>query len=403
MTDEKLLEGIRVLDLTSVVVGPATTLRLVDLGATVMKVETPEGDVMRSLGGPSHTGRFSGKFLHFNRGKRFIALDLKTPAGLEAMHRLLATCDVFVSNIRPEALARLGLDAEACRARQPRLIHCNITGFGPGGPYRGLPAYDTVIQGASGITGLTLKRDGAPNFVPLLIGDHTVAEITAGHICAALVRRERSGQGATLEIPMLETMAAYNLEEHLGPATFSPPLGNPGDTRVLDPHHRPVATKDGWITLTANTDRQAAAFLRTIGRHDLLDDPRFKTVAGRFRHAKDWYGLRVDALRGQESAYWLKALAEADVPAMPCYALEQVEHDPHLKAVGLLVDEEHPEEGPIRSIRPTALIDGRNYDLGPPAKPIGADTEAVLAEAGLSADEIAAAVEGRRGPEEARA
>src|SRR5262249_42753020 len=208
---ERLLAGIRVVDLTTVVVGPAATLRLSDYGAEIIKVEAPEGDLMRVIGGPSHSGELSGKFMHFNRSKRFACLNLKMPAARTIMHKLIAGCDVFISNIRPNALERLGLDAPACLARKPDLIHCLIAGFGPGGPYRGRPAYDTVLQGASGIAGLTQVRDGTPSYAPFLAVDHVVAEITAGAIAAALFKRSRTGQGTKLEIPMHETMAGFVL------------------------------------------------------------------------------------------------------------------------------------------------------------------------------------------------
>ncbi|MGZ5897450.1 MAG: CoA transferase, partial [Xanthobacteraceae bacterium] len=170
------LAGVRVLDLTSVVVGPAATLRLADLGAEIIKVEAPEGDLLRTLGGPSHSGSMSGKFLHFNRDKKFVCLNLRSPEGLTALRRILAGCDVLLTNIRPDALARMKLDAKTCRAEKPDLIHCSITGFGPGGPYRGKPAYDTVLQAASGLAGLSIERDGEPNFAPFLAVDHVVGE-----------------------------------------------------------------------------------------------------------------------------------------------------------------------------------------------------------------------------------
>ena len=384
------LAGIRVLDLTSVVVGPSCTLRLADYGAEVIKLEAPEGDVLRSLGGPSPSGRSSGKYLHFNRNKRAICLDLKQPAARAALLRVIDRCDVVVSNIRPESLVRLGLDAAALRATRARLIHCTITGFGPGGPYRGRPAYDTVIQSVAGVAGLAERRDGAPAYAPLLLCDHVVGEITAGAILAALFRRERTGEGAAIEVPMHETMAAFVLTEHLGPASFVPAQGRAGDARVLEPNNRPIATKDGWMTVTANTDAQVAGFLRGAGRAELIADPRFRTIADRFRNATEWYAMRKDALVGQTTAHWLAVFAAADVPAAICHSLETLPADPHLLAVGLLVEETHPTEGTIRSIRPTVLEDGRPAEPGPPARAQGADTAAVLAEAGLTAAEIAA-------------
>jgi len=387
------LAGIRILDLTSVVVGPSCTLRLADYGAEIIKLEAPEGDVLRTLGGPSPTGRTSGKYLHFNRNKRAICLDLKQATARAALRKIIDTADVLVSNIRPDSLARLGLDAASLRAARPGLIHCTITGFGPGGPYRGRPAYDTVIQSVAGVAGLAERRDGAPAFVPLLLCDHVVGEITAGAILAALFRRARTGAGAAIEIPMHETMAAFVLTEHLGPASFHPAQGRAGDSRVLDPNNRPVKTADGWMTVTANTDAQVAGFLRGIGRPELIDDPRFRSVADRFRNAPDWFTLRRDALSGHPTAHWLAVFDAADVPAAVCHTLETLPEDPHLAAVGLLVAETHPTEGAITSIRPTMLEDGVASPPGPPARAQGADTRAVLAEAGLTDADIAALIE----------
>jgi crotonobetainyl-CoA:carnitine CoA-transferase CaiB-like acyl-CoA transferase len=388
VNDSRALAGIKVLDLTSVVVGPSATLRLADLGAEVIKIEPPGGDLIRTLGGPSPSGQMSGKFLHFNRSKRSVCLDLKLPQAREALLAILAGCDVLVSNVRPEALARLGLDAESCRARQPGLVHCSITGFGPGGAYRGRPAYDSVLQGVSGVAGLALQRDGVPRFAPLLIVDHVVGEITAGAISAALLRRFRTGQGTTLEIPMFETMAAFVLQENLGPRTFHPPLGKPGDTRVLDPENRPLATSDGWICVTSNTDSQAKAFLRAIGRAELIDDPRFCSVSARFKNAREWFAMRADALKQNTTAHWLAVLTAADVPVMICHTMETLITDEHLAAVGLLQREDHPQEGPMTTIRPSILLDGAPASPGPPGEPLGWSTTAVLAEAGISSETI---------------
>jgi len=382
------LSGIRILDLTSVVVGPAATLRLAQLGAEVIKIEPPEGDLLRTLGGPSHSGSMSGKFLHFNHDKKFVCLNLRSPKGLGALNRILAQCDVFLTNIRPDALARMNLDAKACLDKRPDLIHCTISGYGPDGPYRGRPAYDTVLQAASGLAGLSMERDGAPNFAPFLAADHVVGEITAGVICAALLGRERSGVGATIEVPMLETMAAFVLKEHLGPATFNPPLGPPGDRRVLDPNARPVRTKDGWIAITANTDIQAATFLRAVGREDLIDDPRFSNVSARVKHSKEWFQLRADSIAGQTTEYWLALFAQADIPSMPCNLLPDVEMDPHLQAVQLVSEENHPTEGSVKSIRPTVIFDGETAASGAPARPLGADTQEVLKWAGVEEREF---------------
>jgi len=384
------LAGVRVLDLTTVVVGPACTQRLADYGAEIIKVEAPSGDVLRRLGGRSPTGEHGGGYLHLNRNKRAVCLDLKQASARDALRRVAATCDVFVSNIRPEALQRLGLSAADLRATRPALIHCTITGFGAGGPYRGMPAYDSVIQGVAGVAALSAARDGVPRYVPLLLCDHVVGEIAAGAILAALFERERSGNGVSLEVPMLETMAHFVLAEHLAGASFDQPVGPPGDVRLLDPNNGPLQTEDGWISLTANTDAQVRAFFGAVGRPDLADDPRFDTVASRIRHAPDWFAARGAALRERPTAEWLPIFAACDVPAMPCHSLDSLLTDPHLLATDLLGRAEHPTEGTVRTLRPTVVHDGITAPPGPPAAPLGADTVRVLAGAGLSDDEIAA-------------
>src|ERR1043166_5323943 len=384
---EHLLAGIRVVDLTTVVVGPAATLRLADYGAEIIKVEAPEGDLMRVIGGPSHSGELSGKFMHFNRSKRFACLNLKLPPARAIMQKLIARCDVFISNIRPHALERLDLDAHTCLSQKPDLIHCLIAGFGPGGPYRGRPAYDTGLQGASGIAGLAKVRGGAPSYAPFLAVDHVVAEITAGAIAATLFKRIRTGRGTALEIPMQETMAAFVLKEHLGAATFDPPLGPAGDMRVLDPFNRPWPTQDGWITITANSDAQAAALLRTIGREDLITDPRFLTVKDRYRNASAWFGLR-SALKDKPTSFWLQALEAVDVPAMPCHTLDTLTNDPHLSAVGLTQRATHPVEGPVTTVRSSVLVDEEVPKPGALAKPRGWDTVEILEEIGIPPGEI---------------
>lgn len=386
---QRPLSGIRVLDLSSVVVGPVATLRLAQYGAEVIKIESGEGDLLRRLGGASPSGQQGGSFLHLNRGKRSVRLDLKRPAARQALDRILDRCDVFISNLRPDALERLGLDAAGLRDTRPGLIHCTITGFGPGGPYRGLPAYDSVLQGVSGVAGLTQRRDGTPRYAPLLLCDHVVGEITAGAVLAALVKRERGGGGGAIEVPMHETMAAFVLQEHLGRQTFEPPLGPAGDPRVLEPGNRPLPTADGWISVTSNTDAQTHALLRIVGRADLIEDPRFRTVADRVANAGAWFAFREEALRGRTTAEWLADFAAADVPAMPCHSLESLPQDPHLVAVGLLQREEHPTEGTVQAIRDSVLEEGQAPPLNPPAPAMGQDTAAVLREAGLSSEEIA--------------
>lgn len=383
------LKGVRVLDLTSVVVGPVCTWRLGQYGAEVIKVENPEGDLMRGLGGQSPTGQHSGTYLHLNRGKRNICLDLKKPSSRKVMQRLIESADVIVANMRPQALERLGLDAASIRDRHPEKIYCLITGYGTDGPYSGLPTYDSVVQGATGMAGLTLRRDGTPNYVPMLICDHVAGEIAAGAILAAMVERMTTGKGCSIEVPMFETMAAFVMQEHLAQHSFDPPVGPPGDLRLLSPHNRPVQTANGWISFTVNTDPQVKAFLRVTGRDDLLEDPRFNSVAARAKNVKEWFELRGAPLTSRSTKEWVALMRSVDIAVQPCNTLESLPEDEHLQAVGLVSSEQHPTEGKVAAIRSTIRFDDTYPPLRGPSQPKGWETRSVLLDAGYSPEEVA--------------
>lgn len=386
------MKGVRVLDLTSVVVGPVCTWRLGQYGAEVIKVENPEGDLMRGLGGQSPTGQHSGTYLHLNRGKRNICLDLKKPKTREVMQRLIQSADVIVANMRPQALERLGLDAASIRDRHPEKIYCLITGYGSDGPYAGLPTYDSVVQGATGMAGLTLRRDGTPNYVPMLICDHVAGEIAAGAILAAMVERRTSGKGCSIEVPMFETMAAFVMQEHLAQHSFDPPVGPPGDLRLLSPHNRPVQTANGWISFTVNTDQQVKAFLRVIGRADLLEDPRFNSIAARAKNVKEWFELRGAPLTSKSTKEWVELMRSVDIAVQPCNTLESLPDDEHLQAVGLVGTEEHPTEGKVAAIRSTIRFDENYPSRRSPSQPKGWETRSVLVDAGYTLAEVDALI-----------
>lgn len=383
------LKNIKILDLTSVVVGPVSTWRLGQYGAEIIKVENPAGDLMRGLGGLSPTGQHSGAYLHLNRGKKNICLDLKKEGGKTIIQKLVAWADVIVANMRPDALERLGLDSQTIRAKYPEKIYCLITGYGTDGPYSGLPTYDSVLQGASGMAGLALARDGKPSYVPMLICDHVVGEITAGAIMAALMQKYKTGVGASLEIPMFETMASFVLQEHLAQQSFEPPVGPAGDLRLLSPHNKPVKTKDGFISFTINTDVQVKAFLKITDRAELIQDERFMTVASRAKYVSEWFEIRGAALENKTTDEWLKVFREVDLPAMPCHTLETLTNDPHLKAVELINFENHPTEGKTAVIRSTIQIDGQYPSARSASVPNGWDTKEILNELGFNGIEIA--------------
>lgn len=382
------LEGIRVIDQTSVVVGPISTRTLADQGADVIKVEAPAGDLLRTMARGTRNPGMSGKFLNFNRNKRSICLDIKTAAGLAAMRRLVETADVFVSNVRPKALARAGLDARTLAALNPRLIHCSILAFGSGGRYYDKPAYDPIIQSLSGVAGIFERATGEPRFVPMVMTDHITGLIAAQAIGFALYRREKTGRGEAIEVPMLENMASFVTSEHMSAATFVPPTGESGDNRLLSPDYRPQATRDGYITISPNTDAQAFAFFEAIGRADLQHDPRFRTAASRSEYAADYFAIRAEGLRQKTTAEWLETLARLNIPAARYNGIDDLFDDPHLADVGFFETVQHPTEGPIRRTRIPNTFHGGMRDIHEPAPRLGEHTRSILAEAGFTQSEI---------------
>jgi crotonobetainyl-CoA:carnitine CoA-transferase CaiB-like acyl-CoA transferase len=382
------LAGVRVVDLTSVVVGPTATLCLADYGADVIKVESPQGDLLRTLGGSSRTGQLSGKFSHFNRSKRSLAVDLKEPRGRDVLDRLLGKSDVFIANMRPAALARLGLDAPSLQARHPHLIVCTLAGFRQDGPYRDRPAYDTIIQGIAGVAACNQRVLGEPRFVPLVFADHVVGLIATQCILAALYQREKTGEGQAIEVPMFENMAQFVLSEHLGERSFVPPRGESGDARVLNPQGRPLRTKDGWICVSANTNAQAFAFFDAIGRPELRHDPRLCSVAARYANVDEYFALRAEALAQRTTAEWLEIFEKADVPAGPVHDFESLLKDAHLKEIGFFRAVEHPLEGEMIELTNPNRFSGGLRSEQRPAPMLGDDSVAILSELGYADAEI---------------
>ncbi len=384
------LSGVKVLDLTAVVVGPTCTLTLAEQGAEVIKLEQPPaGDLLRKLGGPSRSPDMSPKFVHFNRGKRSIAVDLKTEAGRGVLLRLAEQADVLVTNMRGGALQRLGITWEALQPRNPRLILCVIAGFGSRGRYYDSPAYDTIIQGMSGFAAALGRVLGEPRFAPFVLCDHITGHMAAQAVSAALYQREKTGRGQQVEVPMFESMAHFVLTEHMFRRTFDPE-GPTGDPRVMNPDAKPIPTQDGYIAVSANTDAQAFAFFDAIGRPELKEDPRFNSVVARFRNVDAYFALRAEALRAKPTAEWARIFREHDIPAMPYNTIEGLLEDPHLWEAGFLRREEHPTEGPMIGLgRPVTFSEAGPDEL-PLAPRLGADARAVLAEAGYGEQEIAA-------------
>ena len=376
------LEGVRVVDLTSVVVGPLATQILADHGADVIKVESKAGDLVRVMNGKSVTPGMGAKFLHLNRNKRSIVLDLKQPAGLAALNKLLARTDVMLWNNRPASMARLKLSYADVRAINPKIIYCGLFGFGQDGRYRDKPAYDTIIQGAGGMAALNHRVTGEPRFVPMVVADKTVGLIAVQMIAMALYGRARTGEGCAIEIPMFENLAKFVLEEHMYLKTFEPPLGETGDPRLLDALNKPLPTRDGWISLSANTDEQAFGLFDAIGRPELKADPRFSSVSARFANVKEYFRIRAEALKTRTTGEWLELLERADVPAMPYHTLDSLLEDPHLREIGFFEMRDHPTEGRTRSMRlPNKWSSGTRREWSPAPK-LGQHSVEILKEAG---------------------
>ena len=396
------LEGVRIVDLTSVVVGPLATQVMADHGADVIKVEAPSGDIVRTLAGRGRNPHMSGKFLHLNRNKRSIALDLKQPAAYDALLKILSTADVMIWNMRPPAMKRLKLTYEDVCKVNPKIITCGMYGFGQGGRYKNKPAYDSIIQGSGGIAALYHMATGEPRYLPMVIADRTVGLIAVQMMLMALYHREKTGFGQAIELPMFENIVKATLEEHMYLKTFVPPLGEMGDPRLVDPQSRPLPTQDGYISISANTDAQAFAVFDAIGQPELKTDPRLCNVAARFKNTADYFSIRAEGLKQKTTAEWMEIFDRTDVPAMPFQTLEQIMEDPHLKDVGFFETIEHPSEGKIINMKlPNKLSRGARTDFRPAPK-IGQQSVEILREAGLTDAAIAAliqsgaAVDGRR-------
>jgi crotonobetainyl-CoA:carnitine CoA-transferase CaiB-like acyl-CoA transferase len=380
------LTGVRVIDLTINVLGPVATQLLGDMGAEVIKVETPAGDPMRLIG-PSKTGLLGPFFQTTNRNKKSVVLDLKRPEPSAALRRLVESADVFVHNMRTAAAGRLGIDYDSLKAVNPKLIYASATGYRKGGSKDGRPAYDDVIQGESGMVGLIERTNGEARFVPMPISDKFCGHTLASAIAMALFRRERSGIGQEVHVPMLETMLSFNLTTHLwrGTQGDKADLGYP---RALSPYRIPYKTKDGMVCVLAHTDDQWHRLLRAVGRADLIDDPRFTHLAQRADNIAALQSHLADALAtfGTEEAFRL--LDEADMPNGPVTVLEEMMNDPYLVETGFFPSIEDRHEGTLHTTAIAVDFSESPGKLRNMAPNLGEHTARILAEAGLSETEI---------------
>jgi crotonobetainyl-CoA:carnitine CoA-transferase CaiB-like acyl-CoA transferase len=356
----------------------------------MIKVEAPEGDSSRYTGVPRHRG-MSGSFQHNARGKRSIAMDLKQPAAHEALLRLVPTVEAFASNIRPRALARLGLDYESVRRLNPSIVYLSMVGYGSGGRYAGRPAYDDLIQAASGIPMLLQRSTGQPRFIPMAAIDRIVGSAAANALLAGLLARMRTGIGQRIEVPMFETMAQFVLAEHMQGATFDPPTGPPGYARTLSQHRRPYQTKDGFIAVLPYNDGQWRRFFEAIGKaHVVQSDPRFADIAARTANIDALYAMLGEELKHRTTDEWLDLLQQVDIPCIRPHTLESLLDDPHLADIEFFSLEQHPSEGRIRTMREPSTWSETEPPTGRFAPRLGQHTREILTEAGYTASEIEA-------------
>lgn len=344
------LAGVTVVDLTTVVMGPYATQILGDLGAEVIKVEAPGGDNVRHVG-PMRNRGMGHMFLHLNRNKKSIVLDLKQPGGRDALLRIAAKADVLIYNIRPQAMQRLRLGYAELAAVNPRIIYVGAYGYGQQGPYAAKPAYDDLIQAMTGLPWLAQQAGSAdPRYIPATLADRIVGLHAAYAVTTALYERERTGQGQAVEVPMFECMSQMILGDHFGGRSFEPPIGSSGYARVLAPERRPFRTRDGHVCVLMYNDKQWQSFFRLIGREDLFrDDPRFNSHENRSARIAEANAFVAGEMLKRSTAEWLQALDEADIPCAPMNSIDQVIDDAHLRASGFVREEQHPTEGRLRT------------------------------------------------------
>lgn len=382
------LDGVRIVDMTTVVMGPYATQILADYGADVIKVEPPEGDIMRKAG-PLRSPGMGHLHLQMNRNKRGIVLDVKKEGGRRALLRLCARADVFVHNVRPAAMRRLRLSYEDLREENPRLVYVSLVGYGSSGPYAGKPAYDDLIQGICGLPTLIAQASsGKPRYVPANVADRIVGLNAVHAVLAALLCRERTGEAQAVELPMFESLANFVLGDHMGGRTFSPAVGPPGYSRLL--HRRPYETRDGYLCVLIYNDKHWEAFFRAIGRLDQFRaDRRLSDYSTRTSHYEEVYGILAGIFAARTTEEWIELLEANDLPCVRLNDVPGLIDDAHLAEVGFFHEMDHPSEGAVRMVGPAGNWGRTPPGVRRPAPRLGEHSVEVLREAGFEPAEIA--------------
>lgn len=382
------LDGVTILDLSSVIMGPYATQILGDLGADIIKVEAPSGDNIRHVGPMKNSG-MGAIFLHLNRNKRSIKLDLKTSEGLEACLALVKKADLLIYNIRPQAMDRLGLSYETVKKQNPKIVYVGALGFGSEGPYGGQPAYDDVIQGMTGIADLYQKNSGeVPRYAPLTLADRAIGLQVAIAAIAGIFEAQKNGEGQSIEIPMFEGMVQMVLGDHLGGKTFIPSIGPTGYQRLLAKERRPYATEDGFIVLLIYNDKHWHSFFSLIDHAEMIEDDRYKNHQARAENISELYQFVATIIQKKSTAYWLEILKNNDIPAAPLYSVDDLIEDTHLQSTQSLPIMDHPTEGKIRTTAPLGNFSKTPLSIRQAAPQLGQHTEEILTELGLTKSHI---------------
>ncbi|WP_182346333.1 CaiB/BaiF CoA transferase family protein [Tomitella gaofuii] len=376
------LAGLRVLELATVIMGPYAGAQLADLGADVIKIESPEGDPTRGFAPARHPG-MAGFALNFNRNKRSVSLDLKSDGGQAALRALIGTADALITNIRPGALRRLGLCYEDLAQEFPRLVFVNAQGFRSDSSLADSAAYDDIVQAASGLVWLNEQVTGEAYYVPTVLADKVCSLVIVQSTLAALRHRDRTGEGQRVEVPMVDTMIAFNLVEHLAGASLEP-IEEPGYgyTRVLSAERKACRTADGWMCILPYNDRNWRDFFARTGHPDLADDRRFSNMAARVAHADELYAQLRELTPQFTSAQWREFCDAASIPAYPVHSLQEAAESEYARQGGLVRVVEHPTEGACRIVSTPVRYSRTPAGFYRHFPRLGADTDAVLAEAG---------------------